>query len=341
MASSSKVVHLSAVRATASRAVDEDPAALACALRAGEAWAERAFREQQTGHVERILTRILGGPFEIHVTGTSFEAGWDPVREELSVTMHRGRVVVRAPCLAAERALADGDVAVISCASPPFATSDATHPRAAATSDPSRSSGPGLLAPPERPEEGAPHPRRGAALAAPLAVAGSATVAVASPPAPAATALSWRDLARASRYPQALAAAEAEGFGALCDTLPAADLMELGATARLAGHSARAVEAYGAVRRRFGGGDTAATAAFHLGQLAFDGAHALDDAHRWFSTYLAERPGGALAPEALGRAMEAEQRLGDLATARTSAASYLARYPDGAHAALARSLLAP
>ena len=87
--------------------------------------------------------------------------------------------------------------------------------------------------------------------------------------------------------------------------------------------------------------DAAVTAAFHLGQLAFDGAHAYADAHRWFTAYLAERPGGALASEALGRTMEAEQRLGDLAAARETARRYLARYPAGAHANLANSLVAP
>jgi TolA-binding protein len=152
---------------------------------------------------------------------------------------------------------------------------------------------------------------------------------------------SWRDLARQGDYKGALAAAEAEDWSALCESLSAADLLELGTTARLAGRGGRAVEAYSAVRRRFGGTDAAATAAFHLGQMAFDGAHAYDEAHRWFSTYLAERPGGALAAEALGRAMEAEQRMGDLPRAKETAQRYLARYPAGAHAELAKSLLLP
>jgi RNA polymerase sigma-70 factor (ECF subfamily) len=58
MAPSSKVVHLSEARRT--RRAEEDPAVLAQGLRAGEGWAERAFLEQHAGHVERILTRILG-----------------------------------------------------------------------------------------------------------------------------------------------------------------------------------------------------------------------------------------------------------------------------------------
>jgi TolA-binding protein len=266
---------------------------------------------------------FVGGPFEIHVTGTRFDAGWDPDSEVLHVTMREGRVVVRAACLDHERALVAGESASLSCGPP----------------------------------QEAPRPERGAAPAAPAIPTAAARAAGppggAAPPAaspssaaseqaePARGAASWRELARRGDYKGALAAAEAEDWGALCDSLSAADLLELGTTARLAGRGARAAEAYAAARRRFGGSDAAAQAAFHLGQMAFDGAHAFAEAHRWFSTYLAERPGGALAAEALGRAMEAEQRLGDLGAARETAGKYLARYPAGAHADLARSLLAP
>jgi len=260
---------------------------------------------------------VIGGPFEIHVTGTRFDARWDPEREELSVTMHHGRVVVRAPCLAAPRVLGDDEAATLSCAPPTTAASDEAHPAPTVASEPGATAAP-------------------VAAAAPPSTASAAASSTAMAARP-----SWREIAGAGQYKEALAAAEAEGFGRLCEELSAAELMELGATARLGGRTARAAEAYAAVRRRFPGGDAAATAAFHLGQLTFDGAHAYAEGHRWFLTYLSERPGGALAAEALGRAMEAEQRLGDLAAARATATRYLARYPTGAHAALASSLLSP
>jgi TolA-binding protein len=152
---------------------------------------------------------------------------------------------------------------------------------------------------------------------------------------------SWRAWTRLGGYKEALAAAENEGFDTLTATLSLSELLELATTARLAGKTQRASVAYSAVRRRFAGSDGAATAAFHLGQLAFDGARSYSEAKRWFSTYLAERPSGALAAEALGRSMEAEQRMGDLAAARVTAGMYLRRYPKGAHARLARSLLEP
>jgi TolA-binding protein len=243
----------------------------------------------------------------------------------LRVSMHEGRVIVRAPCLPQERALVAGESASLSCTAP---------------GEPAR----GAL--------GAPPADAKTAAAAPVSKGGSpgpqapATGAVAEAPPPsdsasAAQPASWRDLSRRGDYKGAVAAAEAGDWGGLCDGLSGADLLELGTTARLAGRRARAVEAYSAVRRRFGGSEAAANAAFHLGQLSFDGAQSYGEAHRWFSTYLAERPGGALAAEALGRSMEAEQRLGDLVAARETARAYLARYPGGAHAELATSLLAP
>jgi TolA-binding protein len=273
---------------------------------------------------------VTGGPFEIHVTGTSFEAGWDPEREVLRVSMREGRVVVRAPCLDHDRPLVAGESATLSCGPP------RDPAPGAASAAPSHT--PTAVAP-ARPLWGSAAPASAAAIDA-TAPPGSAPAAdpgasAAAPPA------SWRDLARQGDYKGALAAAEAADFGALCDSLPAAELLELGTTARLAGSTVRATRAYDAVRRRFAGSDAAATAAFHLGQMAFDGAHAYAEAHRWFAAYLAERPGGALAAEALGRTMEAEQRTGDLARARETAQQYLARYPAGAHADLAKSLIAP
>ena len=117
-------------------------------------------------------------------------------------------------------------------------------------------------------------------------------------------------------------------------------MLELGNTARLAGNPARASEAYLAARQRFAGSGTAASAAFQLGRIAFDGARDYGAARRWFSAYLAEQPGGGLAQEALGRVMETEHRSGDRAAAQASARRYLARFPNGAHAALAQSLVA-
>lgn len=70
MAGSRKVIHLveapkGSRDARARAAEPPDLARLVHALRAGEPWAERAFLEGETPHVERILTRILGWHSEL------------------------------------------------------------------------------------------------------------------------------------------------------------------------------------------------------------------------------------------------------------------------------------
>jgi TolA-binding protein len=122
------------------------------------------------------------------------------------------------------------------------------------------------------------------------------------------------------------------------ETASGHELCELGSAARLAGDGAGARRYYEAARRRFPGSDAAAIAAYHLGRMAFDGQHAWADADRWFAVYLAERPGGPLAPEALGRSMESADRRGDAQRARELAERYLAAYPSGPQAGLATRL---
>jgi transmembrane sensor len=268
---------------------------------------------------------VIGGPFEIHVTGTSFDARWEPEHESLHVTMYEGHVEIRAECLPRVRSLSRGESAVIECPRGELAvTAPKPSPSAESVSVP-------LLAAPAAPAAPAAtrpsaRPERGRATASDI---------------PPLAAPSWNAWARLGSYKEALTAAEREGFGSLSATLSLGELLELATTARLAGNAARATEAYSAVRSRFSGTDGAATAAFHLGQLAFDGARSYAEAHRYFTTYLRERPSGALAAEALGRLMEAEQRLGDLTAARATATVYVQRYPAGAHARLAKSLLVP
>ncbi|MGK3997557.1 FecR domain-containing protein [Sorangium sp. So ce1024] len=150
----------------------------------------------------------------------------------------------------------------------------------------------------------------------------------------------WRALALDARYKDALAAAEREGFDALCAAVSAGDLHALGDVARLGGSTARAVQAFTALRGRFPGSPEAASAAFLLGRIAQDQGDDLAGAARWFTLYLTEHPGGAFAADAAGRLVEAEDRRGDEASARRAAERYLAAHPSGSHAAYARRLLA-
>jgi TolA-binding protein len=63
------------------------------------------------------------------------------------------------------------------------------------------------------------------------------------------------------------------------------------------------------------------------------------EAAQWFDTYLREQPQGLLAREAAGRLIESYRASGNASAAQTAAARYLARYPHGPHASLARQAL--
>jgi transmembrane sensor len=110
--------------------------------------------------------------------------------------------------------------------------------------------------------------------------------------------------------------------------------LEAARAARLAGRPEEERAALLACRRRAPGQAAAAQAAYLLGR-ASGGA----EAAQWFETYLREQPQGLLAREAAGRLIESYRASGNTGAARAAAARYLARYPHGPHASLARQAL--
>ncbi|HTA91565.1 MAG TPA: tetratricopeptide repeat protein, partial [Polyangiaceae bacterium] len=149
----------------------------------------------------------------------------------------------------------------------------------------------------------------------------------------------WRELARARHYDSALAVAEGDGFDAICSSATPGDLILLGNAARFAGSLARSEQAFRSVRARFAGTPESSLGALLLGRIAYDQRGDLRDAERWFRAYLREAPVGNLAREAEGRLLEAQRGLGEMAAARATASSYIAKYPSGSHASLARQIL--
>jgi transmembrane sensor len=285
---------------------------------------ERGSLDAAVVHRAATRWRIDAGPFSVHVTGTHFTVRWDPETEAFAVHLLEGSVVVTGPLLGEGRAVSNGETLDVSVKDARF------HLAANETS----------AAPPEI----APMPSAAIAIAiadtaapaSPLLRASAAPSVVAPAIAP-----TWRELTTAGRYADAWRRAESEGFDDLCRRASAPDLLALADAARFGGGSARAREPLTALRQRFPGTREAGLAAFLLGRIAFDQAHAPADAARWFTTYLAEQPGGSFAAEAAGRIIEARERTGDVEGAREAARRYLAAYPRGAHAERARSLLGP
>jgi TolA-binding protein len=255
--------------------------------------------------VHREDTRWLvdAGPFEVKVTGTRFDVAWAPGEQAIVVTLHEGSVVVSGCGLADGQRVSGGQQLRASCKSG------------------TASLGPIDPAPPS-----------------------TLAVAVAAPPEAIATATAASSLPDAPHAPPAptplahVASASASASGS--PAASASDLLARATADRYAGRFDAASTSLETVRHRFAGSDAAATAAFELGRIAFDGHHDFAAAGDWFDTYLRERPSGSLAREALGRAIEARHRAGDVARAEQLATRYVATYPDGPHATLARRLAA-
>jgi TolA-binding protein len=253
--------------------------------------------------------RVDLGPFVVEVTGTRFDVDWNPTTEKFKLVMHEGSVLVTG-CTIGSRAFAAGEIVEVSCHDGNFRVdasgrsdeANVESEKGAIAEEPS-----GPSAPPSRAPESKADTK-------------------------------WRTLAEAGRYREALAAAEAAGFETECQRASASDLLSLAGAARLSGEAPRARQAYSILRKRFASEPVAAVAAFNLARVAFDLTSDYRAAARWFRTYLREQPSGSLAPEAHGRLLEALQRAGDAAEARSAANDYLARYPTGPHAEFAKRL---
>ncbi len=281
---------------------------------------------------------LRAGPFDVRVTGTRFEAAWDPIGETFEITMREGSVIVRGPVLSSERALVAGEHLRISVRDGELALQTAqpnAPPRLAPPADPVSVSVSVAIAP----------PRETASAQTPILPGASPTTAPRSP-AGLATALdstmptadrepTWRELASAGKYKEAFHATERLGFTQEVELGSSADLTTLTDIARFAGRPALAREALLAQRRRFG---ARGRSAFLIGKTAADQQGNSGEGVRWFEIYLTEEPRGALAEQALGRIMELTKK--DSAGARSAAERYIARYPSGSYAGLARSILA-
>lgn len=260
--------------------------------------------------------RLSVGPFVVDVTGTRFDIGWNPNTELLTIGMKEGKVVVSGCVLGDGRTLLGGEKLRASCRDKRFEI---------ARSDGSVSEEPTQVQP-------APEPDAGKALP------GSGSRRATSTGSTSGSEVTWQELARAGKYREAFASANSLGLAAEMARASADELSLLGDSARFSGNGSDAIRIFLALRSRFPKSARASQAAFSIARVHFDHQGAYAEAARWFQTYLSEQRGGPFAREALGRLMEAKERSGDRAGARKVAAQYLAKYPTGPHARIARQL---
>jgi TolA-binding protein len=271
---------------------------------------ERGDVRARVVHRSNASWRFLAGPFEVRVTGTALGVDWDPARERFAVRVDEGSVVVSGPNVGAPQVVRAGEQYVVDL--------------------PSRTT---RISPRERgapPDADVPVDAGSDAFAVDPSTSSSPSAAARLLAAP----VSWVKLDEKGDYDAAYVAALSAGLGSVLRASSADELLRLAQVARLSGHRDTEREALVTCRRRFAGSERAAVAAYELGRSSSP-----SEASSWFDTYLGEQPSGALAREASGRLVEARASAGDDRGARDAATRYLAHYPDGPHAPLARRVL--
>jgi hypothetical protein len=282
----------------------------------------------------RVEWTFLAGPYRVIVLGTRLHVEWEPDRQELIVSVTRGRVRVIGASISNEGVLVtrgqtlrvrDQSVLIsrtnAETSVPPWVGTETVEP------EPPE---PPVAAPsvPVRPLATEPHPSSG----------GQDIASEPTSPMDVETS-EWRRHAAAGQYTEALAAADREGFDQLLQELPPADLLQLADVARLNDDVDRAREALLTLRERQPSSRLAHMAAFRLGRISFESSHDFGQAARWFRTVIEESPGGPHTADARGRLMEALARDGRAAEAVEAAHEYLRHHPGGAYSAAARSLV--
>lgn len=274
--------------------------------------------ELERGSLKAAVVRRPGanwtfgaGPFEVTVLGTQLEVSWAPEAGRFELRVTSGAVSLSGPLLERAQEVRTGQVCRVDLNARLVELGGAVA-TVAAQSQPSASQ-PGSAA---------------SSSSAPAPVIGAEKTGI-EPAKP-----NWAALARAGRHGEAIAAVERTGLAVISNSASPESLLELARAARLAGRPDLERAALLACRSRSPGQAPAAQAAYLLGR-----ASSPAEAVSWFEVYLREQPNGLLAREASGRLVESYLATGNRVSARRAATRYLAAYPDGPHASMARRLV--
>lgn len=274
-------------------------------------------------HREQAGWVLNAGPFEIHVIGTRFDAGWDPVKSRLSVQLYEGAVQVVGGRLHAPVRVHAGQRLEAGVGSDNWLLSSLKGPSSSAAAAPST----------------------GADLPAVESAAGEDTrsderdpVASRAPNGRTSSATSdWSALVERADFDGIVREANILGIDHCLSVCSPRDLRILADAARYSGRTALAQRSLLALRARAPA--EAATAAFLLARLLEQQGRP-EAALTWYESYLKEAPSSAYTAEALAGKMRMLLSTGRGAESRSTAAEYLSRFPNGVGAATARKILA-
>lgn len=256
-------------------------------------------------HTDTTDWTIGAGPYAVHVVGTTFEVVWLPESGALEVRVDEGTVSVSGP----------GADAVVRAP-------QTIHMQAQLVEVPSALPSAIASAPPEVPvvvPDAGVAPLRGVDLVPPV---------------------SWSSRVAKGEFDAVIDDAQKRGIDGVLSTAPASDLGALADAARYTRKLDLAKRALSAERSRFPGTAGASDATFLLGKISEDDDHAPKAAIAYYNEYLGSAPSGTYEQESLGRKMMLERTQAP-DEAKTSAARYLERHPQGPYAAAARQIASP
>jgi hypothetical protein len=297
---------------------------------------ERGTATAQVKHAEHSSWLFVAGPFEVHVTGTKFRLTWDPLKEEVDLTLREGSVEVESP-------LARGRFAVRAHQRFHASLFDRTMGIEDIGSPSTRMAEPGPVgsAPPQE-VAAAEQPMQPTATVAPIATG--------APPNPVPNPSrsrhivgapvhreSWSDLVGRGEFAAVVSAAQVMGIDTCLASCSAAEVRALADAARYTERSDLAEKSLLALRQRFSSSRDSNAAAFLLGRTE-ESRGLTGPAEHWYDVYLNESPNGEFAADALAGRMRTVSHLRGPEAAKPLALEYLRRYPDGVHAAAARKI---
>jgi TolA-binding protein len=290
---------------------------------------ERGVATARITHHTHSHWLFVAGPFEVHVTGTKLTLGWDPIKEELDLTLHEGSVEVRGPLGRKPISVRAGQRLVAQLRDRTMLTEQVSS--AATAPDANGQNGAAEA-------EAVPEPRTDEHVGAKALAASNALAPRAK--GQAAHRDSWQGLVMRGEFELVIAAAQAKGVDACLENCSAQDLRALADAARYANRVELAEKCLLGLRQRFSGSGSSQAAAFLLGRTSESRGNT-SKAQQWYERYLEESPDGEFAADALAGKMRAEVTLRGKAAARPLALEYLRRYPDGVHAISARRIAGP
>ncbi len=260
--------------------------------------------------------KVAAGPYDVRVTGTAFDVSWSNQAQAFDLRMETGAVIVTGPLAVAGIPLRAGQHMFGG-----VAEGRLTVEGEAASASP------------------APAPVAGAALEPraepPSAAPAPAPLAPSAAPHPSSEAHAWTREVAQGHFTAVIDEAEQRGLDRTLGSSSLEELAALADAARYAGRSPVAKRVLLAERQRFPSSGPAHDAAFFLGRIAEDGG---GGAIEWYERYVSESPRGAYASQAFGRKMMLLYKQRGASAAKSVAAEYLSRYPNGPYAAAARKI---